>query len=129
MSCAQTLTTFALQTPHSLLKGKDNTETREALQDSVIESMNSMQSEDIRDLLLVVANGKPCIETKTTLELEHALGLPGGNIFYAPPNWPFVSGDSPPQLSRWLALKIVSSSDSVCADSALCRSGLSSLRR
>ena len=68
---------------------------REALQDSVIESMNSVLSEDIRDLLLVDANGKPCIETKTTLDLEHALGLPGGNIFHAPLSWPFVSDDSP----------------------------------
>ena len=29
-------------------------------------------------------SGNPTIETKTTLDLEHALGLPGGNIFHGP---------------------------------------------
>jgi phytoene dehydrogenase-like protein len=94
-SGAQTLTVFALQAPHSLLRGKDNTEMRQKLEDAVIDSINSVLSEDIRDLLLVDAHGKPCIETKTTLDLEHALGLPGGNIFHAPLSWPFVSDDSP----------------------------------
>ncbi len=94
-SGAQTLTVFALQTPHSLLRDNDNTVMRQKLQDAVIDSINSVLSEDIRDLLLVDANGKPCIETKTTLDLERALGLPGGNIFHAPLSWPFVLDNSP----------------------------------
>ena len=40
------------------------------------------------------ANGKPCIETKTTQDLEDALGLPGGNIFHAPLSWPYASAGS-----------------------------------
>jgi phytoene dehydrogenase-like protein len=68
---------------------------RHKLEDAVIDSLNSVLSEDIRDLLLVDANGKPCIETKTTLDLENALGLPGGNIFHAPLSWPFVPDDAP----------------------------------
>jgi phytoene dehydrogenase-like protein len=94
-SGAQTLTVFALQAPHSLLTGNDNDVMRQKLEDAVIDSINSVLSEDIRDLLLADANGKPCIETKTTLDLENALGLPGGNIFHAPLSWPFVSDDSP----------------------------------
>ena len=94
-SGAQTLTVFTLQTPHSLLRGNDNTVMRQKLEDAVIDSINSVLAEDIRDLLLLDAHGKPCIETKTTLDLEHALGLPGGNIFQAPLSWPFVSDDSP----------------------------------
>ena len=39
------------------------------------------------------ANGNPCIETKTTGDLEHALRLPGGNIFHGPLEWPFVEDD------------------------------------
>jgi len=94
-SGAQTLTVFTLQTPHSLLRDRDNNEMRQKLEDAVIDSINSVLSEDIRDLLLLDAHGKPCIETKTTLDLEHALGLPGGNIFHAPLSWPFVPDDSP----------------------------------
>jgi len=94
-SGAQTLTVFALQTPHSLLRDNDNDVMRRKLEDAVIESLNSVLAEDIRDLLLVDAHGKPCIETKTTLDLECALGLPGGNIFHAPLSWPFVSDGSP----------------------------------
>jgi phytoene dehydrogenase-like protein len=89
-SGAQTLTVFALHTPHSLLAGHDHDQMRQALEDAAIESINSVLAEDVRDLLFVDANGKPCIETKTTQDLEEALGLPGGNIFHAPLSWPYA---------------------------------------
>jgi phytoene dehydrogenase-like protein len=85
----QTLTVFALHTPHSLLANKNHAEVRDALQESVIASLNSVLAEDIRDLLLEDVDGNKCIETKTTQDLEDALGLPGGNIFHAPLSWPF----------------------------------------
>jgi hypothetical protein len=94
-SGAQTLTVFALHTPHSLLSGRDNDQMRVALQNAAIDSINSVLAEDIRDLLLTDGNGEPCIETKTTQDLEDALGLPGGNIFHAPLSWPFVSDAEP----------------------------------
>jgi phytoene dehydrogenase-like protein len=93
-SGAQTLTVFALHTPHSLLKGRDNNAMRDAFEQAVIASINSVLDEDIRDLLLTDVDGMPCIETKTTQDLEDALGLPGGNIFHAPLSWPFVGNDA-----------------------------------
>ena len=102
-SGAQTLTVFALHTPHSILAGRDHSQMRQALEDAAVASINSVLAEDIRDLLFVDANGKPCIETKTTQDLEDALGLPGGNIFHAPLSWPFVTDstvlDTP--AARW----------------------------
>ena len=102
-SGAQTLTVFALHTPHSILAGRDHSQMRQALEDAAVASINSVLAEDIRDLLFVDVNGKPCIETKTTQDLEDALGLPGGNIFHAPLSWPFVTDstvlDTP--AARW----------------------------
>jgi phytoene dehydrogenase-like protein len=102
-SGAQTLTVFALHTPHSLLKGRDNDAMRDAFEQAVIASINSVLDEDIRDLLLTDADGMPCIETKTTQDLEDALGLPGGNIFHAPLSWPYVADDAPLETpaQRW----------------------------
>lgn len=93
-SGAQTLTVFALHTPHSLIAGKDADLMRVQLQEAVIESLNSVLAEDIRDLFLPDANGAPCIETKTTQDLEDSLGLPGGNIFHGPLSWPFRTSES-----------------------------------
>ena len=93
-SGAQTLTVFALHTPHSLLAGRDGDAMRDALESAAIDSINSVLAEDIRDLLLTDVEGRPCIETKTTQDLEDALGLPGGNIFHAPLSWPYVADDA-----------------------------------
>jgi phytoene dehydrogenase-like protein len=102
-SGAQTLTVFALHTPHSLLKNRSNDEMREAFEQAVIASINSVLDEDIRDLLLTDEDGNPCIETKTTQDLEDALGLPGGNIFHAPLSWPYAANNEPLETpaQRW----------------------------
>jgi phytoene dehydrogenase-like protein len=52
-------------------------------------------AEPIEDLLLTDAAGAPCVETKTTLDLERALNMPGGNIFHGPLSWPFIDDDAP----------------------------------
>ncbi|MCS5715945.1 NAD(P)/FAD-dependent oxidoreductase [Herbiconiux sp. CPCC 205716] len=92
---AQTLTVFALHTPHRLVAGCDRAEARAELQAAVLESLNSVLAEPIEPLLLTDAHGRPCIETKTTADLEQALGLPGGHIFHAPLSWPFLPDDAP----------------------------------
>lgn len=102
-SGAHTLTVFALHTPHSLVSAESNDAMRERFQDAVIDSLNSVLAEDIRSLILNDSNGNPCIETKTTLDLERALGLPGGNIFHGPLSWPFVPDGTPRDTpeARW----------------------------
>jgi len=94
-SGAQTLTVFGLHVPDRLVNESNNDELRAALQAAVLASLNSVLAEPIEDLLLTDANGNPTIETKTTLDLEHALGMPGGNIFHGPLSWPFAEDDAP----------------------------------
>jgi phytoene dehydrogenase-like protein len=89
----QTLTVFALHTPHNLLAGKNHEQMRERLKKAVIDSLNSVLAEDIQDLLMKDQNGEPCIEVKTTQDLEDVLRLPGGNIFHGALEWPFLEDD------------------------------------
>jgi phytoene dehydrogenase-like protein len=100
---AQTLTVFALHTPHSLLAGKNNTEMREHLTRAVLDSLNSVLAEPIEDLLMLDENGKACIETKTTQDLQDVLRLPGGNIFHGALAWPFAEDgdDLSTPAKRW----------------------------
>jgi phytoene dehydrogenase-like protein len=92
-SGAQTLTVFGLHTPHTLVAGRDPDLIRNALTSAVLESLNSVLAEPIQDVLLEDAAGRPCIEAKTTLDLEQALGMTAGNIFHGALSWPFAEDD------------------------------------
>jgi phytoene dehydrogenase-like protein len=95
VSGAQTLTVFGLHTPDRLVTESSNDLMRGELQAAVVASLNSVLAEPIEPLLLVDSHGNPTIETKTTLDVEHALGMPGGNIFHGPLAWPFALDDAP----------------------------------
>jgi phytoene dehydrogenase-like protein len=92
-SGAQTLTVFALQAPDRLLDGVDPAARRAELEAAVLRSLDAVLAEPIRDVVLTDAEGRPCIETKTTRDLEAALRMPGGNIFHGPLDWPFAEDD------------------------------------
>jgi phytoene dehydrogenase-like protein len=94
-SGAHTLTIFGLHAPSRSLTQENNDETRARLQAAVLASLNSVLAEPIEDVLMTDADGRPCVETKTDLDLEHALNMPGGNIFHGPLSWPFLEDDEP----------------------------------
>jgi phytoene dehydrogenase-like protein len=102
-SGAHTLTVFALHAPDRWLTEANNDATRERLQAAVLASLNSVLAEPIEDVVMRDADGEPCIETKTTLDLEHALNMPGGNIFHGSLSWPFLEDDAPRNTAaeRW----------------------------
>lgn len=96
---AQTLTVFGLHVPHRLAVAADQVPGghdafRDDLQAAVLRSLNAVLAEPIEDLLLPDAEGHPCIETRTTLDLERSLAMPGGNIFHGPLSWPFLDDDA-----------------------------------
>lgn len=92
---AHTLTVFGLHTPDRLLTVENNDQMRASYQRAVLDSLNSVLAEPIEDVLMKDSRGEPCIETKTTVDLEEALNMPGGNIFHGPLRWPFVEDDAP----------------------------------
>ncbi|HEY1105208.1 MAG TPA: NAD(P)/FAD-dependent oxidoreductase, partial [Agromyces sp.] len=89
-----TLTVFGLHVPHRLLERYGNDELRELLQRAVLDSLDSVLAEPVEGLIATDASGRPCIETKTTLDLEQALRMPGGNIFHGPLSWPWADDDA-----------------------------------
>jgi len=82
-----TLTVFGLHTPHALSASRD------LLTDGILNSLNCVLAEPIQDVVMTDANGLRCIETTTTRDLEHALGMTGGNIFHGALRWPFADDD------------------------------------
>ncbi|MDF2264780.1 NAD(P)/FAD-dependent oxidoreductase [Streptomyces coacervatus] len=92
----QTLTLFGLHTPARLFE-RDNDAVREELLKATLAQLDAHLAEPIADCLAVDAEGRPCIEAKTPLDLERDLRLPGGNIFHRDLAWPYAQEDT----GRW----------------------------
>lgn len=86
---AQTLTLFGLHFPARLFRADNETATQQALA-ATLRSLDSVLAEPIESVLALDANGRPCIEVKSPVDLETAVGLPGGNIFHRPLQWPWA---------------------------------------
>jgi phytoene dehydrogenase-like protein len=95
---AQTLTLFGLHLPARLFAGRNDEARAEALA-ATLASLNSVLAEPIEDCLLRDANGRPCVEAKTPLDLECELGLPAGHIFHRDLSWPYA--EDPSRVGRW----------------------------
>jgi phytoene dehydrogenase-like protein len=85
-----TLTLFGLHTPARLF-ARDNDAVREELLKSTLAQLDAHLAEPLADCLATDAEGRPCIEAKTPLDLERDLRLPGGNIFHRPLSWPYAT--------------------------------------
>ncbi len=94
----QTLTVFGLHMPARLFAA-DHAEAKRAAVQATLGSIDSVLAEPIEDCLLRDADGEPCLEAHTPADLELELGLPGGNIFHRPLQWPFA--ESEPEIGRW----------------------------
>jgi phytoene dehydrogenase-like protein len=85
----QTLTLFGLHTPARLFH-EDNDAKRATITERYLDSLDGHLEEPIRDCLATDANGYPCIEAKTPLDIENDLAMPGGNIFHADLDFPWT---------------------------------------
>ncbi len=94
-SGAQTLTLFGLHTPHRLVTGSDPEARRAELLAAAEASLDAVLAEPIREVLHRTPDGQPCIEARTTLDLEHSLGMAGGDIFHGGLDWPWADEHDP----------------------------------
>lgn len=93
----QTLTLFGLHTPARLFE-KDNRGAREVLLAGTLAQLDAHLAEPLTECLALDADGRPCIEAKTPLDLDRELRLPGGHIFHRDLSWPYADG---PDTGRW----------------------------
>lgn len=84
-----TLTLFGLHTPSTLFDA-DNDGRRADLVARYLAGLNRHLAEPIEDCLATDKDGRPCIEARTPLDLEHELAMPGGHIFHGDLAWPFT---------------------------------------
>jgi phytoene dehydrogenase-like protein len=91
-----TLTLFGLHTPAALFKGDEHA-TKQALLDRYLAALDEQLAEPITGCLARDADGAPCIEVKSPLDLERELRLPAGNIFHGELDWPWSDDSS----DRW----------------------------
>ncbi|WP_121057640.1 phytoene desaturase family protein [Microbacterium telephonicum] len=94
-SGAQTLTLFGLQVPHRLVDGADADAARAGLLDAATRSLDSVLAEPIADVIAMAPDGTPCIEARTTDDLERSLAMRGGDIFHGSLDWPWADDDEP----------------------------------
>ncbi len=90
---AQTLTLFGLQVPHRLVADQDRDATRTALLEAAMHSLDSVLAEPIADCVYEAPDGSPCVEARTTADLEDSLGMIGGDIFHGALSWPWAEND------------------------------------
>ena len=86
------MTLFGLDTPWPLFAGNNET-MRSAAQQEFVDGLNGWLAEPLEDCLAVARDGSLCIEGKSPVDIEEALGLYHGNIFQNALTFPFAEKD------------------------------------
>jgi len=93
-----TMTLFGLDTPWRLF-ARDNETMRQRAEKKFVEGLNSWLDEPLEDCLAVARDGSLCIESKSPVDIEDALGLFHGNIFQDAPTFPFAEAKK--DVGKW----------------------------
>ncbi|MFJ2439689.1 MULTISPECIES: phytoene desaturase family protein [unclassified Streptomyces] len=91
-----TLTLFGLHTPARLF-ADDHDTVRTQLLAATLAELDDRLAEPIADCLALDADGRPCIEAKSPLDLERELRMPGGHIFHRDLAFPYAQEGT----ARW----------------------------
>lgn len=96
-----TLTLFGLHMPARLFRAEPDGARATALA-ATLRSLDSVLAEPIEDCLALDADGRPCLEVRSPVDLEHDVALPGGHIFHGDLQWPWLEddGEAPSSAAR-----------------------------
>jgi phytoene dehydrogenase-like protein len=89
-----TLTLFGLHSPARLFAGDHETAKERAVA-AALASLQAHLDEPLDAVLATDAHGRRCVEAATPADLERSLRMPGGNIFHADLDWPWLDDDEP----------------------------------
>jgi phytoene dehydrogenase-like protein len=95
---AHTLTVFGLHMPARVFRADPEGARRTALE-RMLDSLDAILAEPIRDCLATDADGRPAVEVRHPVDLETDVALPGGHIFHRPLSWPWA--DDPSAVGTW----------------------------
>src|SRR6266850_1576359 len=93
-----TMTLVGIDAQYSLF-AKDNETMRKQAEKKFLESVNQWLEEPLEDCLAVARNGDLCIESKSPVDIEQALGMYHANIFQDAPTFPFA--ETKEQAGTW----------------------------
>src|SRR5436305_7070403 len=93
-----TMTLFGLDAPWSLFV-RDNETMRRQAEGKFLASINQWLEEPLEDCLAIARDGSRCIESKSPVDIEDALGMYHGNIFHDAPTFPFA--ETKGQIGKW----------------------------
>ncbi|MGH8092782.1 MAG: phytoene desaturase family protein [Chthoniobacterales bacterium] len=93
-----TLTLFGIDTPWKLF-AHDNAVMREEAQARFVKGINRWLAEPLEDCLARASDGSLCIESKSPVDIEDALGLYHGNIFQTALTFPFA--ETKEDVGKW----------------------------
>jgi len=89
-----TLTLFGLHTPDALFRANPQASRLRAAE-AALGALQLHLAEPLFDCLALDANDQPCVDISSPLDLEAAVGMPGGNIFHGDLSWPWLADDEP----------------------------------
>ncbi|MGY5883919.1 phytoene desaturase family protein [Modestobacter lacusdianchii] len=93
-----TLTLFGLHTPAELYAA-DPAGTRAEAVRRVVAQLDAHLTEPLADCLALDADGRPCLQASSPLDVEASLAMPGGHIFHGDLSWPVAL--DPAQAGTW----------------------------
>jgi phytoene dehydrogenase-like protein len=85
-----TMTLFGLDTPWRLF-AENNEAMRQRAEERFVDGLNGWLEEPLQDCLAIARDGSLCLEGKSPVDIEDALGLYHGNIFQDAPSFPFAA--------------------------------------